>query len=217
MFEQNFALSDAPRILALAFLEWVLSADNAAVLGMMSRSLPAPLRRKALFIGLASSFFFRAALLLTTALILKHLWVQILGGLYLLYLSISHFLKKSNPQNSASTASSFWKTVLLIELLDLLFALDSVVAGIAFIDSNFSKLWIVYAGGMIGLVGMRYAADLFSSLIDRFPRLEMSAYLIVGWTGLKLGLSGAGYPMPLLLFWVVLVLLFLLGFFQPKR
>lgn len=216
MLEQSFAFTDIPRIFALTFLELILSADNAAVLAIMSRTLPLPLRRKALFIGLASSFILRAGALFSAALILKYIWVQILGGFYLIFLSTRHFSKKSKSSQLAPS-HSFWKTVLLIELLDLIFALDSIVAGIAFIDSNFSKLWIVYAGGMIGLIGMRYAADFFSSLLDRFPRLETSAYLMVGWIGIKLGLAGGGYPIPPFVFWTFMALLFLLGFFKRER
>jgi YkoY family integral membrane protein len=213
MLEQSFALSDIPRIATLAFLELLLSSDNAVVLGLLSRSLPPPLRKKALFIGLASSFFLRAAALLTIATLLKYRWVQIAGAAYLLYLAFRHFTKQKNdPQSPASR--SFWKTVLIIELLDLIFAIDSIVAGVAFIGTDFSKLWIVYAGGMIGLIGMRYAADLFSHLIDRFPRLEHSAHLMVGWIGIELGLSSFSYTLPAPLFWALLAFLFLLGFFR---
>lgn len=96
----------------------------------------------------------------------------------------------------------------------MVFALDSIVAGVAFIDSSLSKLWIVYIGGMIGLLGMRYAADLFSRLIDRFPRLESSAYLMVGWIGVKLGLSTFEWPIPSPIFWGMIAFLFILGFFK---
>jgi YkoY family integral membrane protein len=216
MIEQSFAFSDIPRIFTLAFLEILLSADNAIVLGMLSRALPPPLRRRALFIGIASSFILRAGALFGIALLLESIWFQLLGGAYLIYLSIRYLIKKGkSPQ--IKPIHSFWKVVFMIELLDLVFAIDSIVAGVAFINSSFSKLWIVYLGGMVGIFGMRYAADLFSSLIDRFPGLERSAYLMVGWIGIKLGMSAFDWPLPLPLFWFVIAILFLLGFFKPKR
>lgn len=210
MLEQSFALSDIPRILTLAFLEMLLSADNAIVLGLLARSLPNAHRKKAFFIGLASSFLLRAAAILAVATLLKYSWIQLAGAAYLLYLPLRHFTKKPLPAASP-TAHSFWKTVLLIELFDLIFAIDSIVAGVAFIETDLSKLWIVYAGGMIGLIGMRYAAGLFSWLVDRFPRLEHSAYLMVGWIGIKLGLAALSYPLPSPLFWILLAFFFLLG------
>jgi predicted tellurium resistance membrane protein TerC len=64
---------------------------------------------------------------------------------------------------------------------------------------------------------MRYGATLFSSLLERFPHLETSAYLLIGWIGIKLGGLALGYPLPPPLFWTVTALLFLLGFFRSKR
>jgi YkoY family integral membrane protein len=216
MIELSFALSDVPRIITLSFLEILLSADNAVVLGVLSHTLPKHLRKKALYIGLASSIFLRAGALLTIALLLKSLWVQLLGGAYLLYLSIRYFTKKRKLPETRP-AASFWKVVLLIELLDLVFAIDSIVAGLAFINADLSKIWIVYFGGIIGVAGMRYAAGLFGSLLTQFPNLEKSAYLMVGWIGIKLALLAFSFHIPTPLFWSVIALLFTLGFFGTKR
>lgn len=216
MIEQSFALSDIPRIISLTFLEILLSADNAIVLGVLSHTLPKPLRKKALFIGLASSVFLRAGALLTIALLLESLWVQLLGGAYLLYLSMRYFTRKRKARE-LKPIQSFWKVVLLIELLDLVFAIDSIVAGVAFINAELSKIWIVYLGGIIGVAGMRYAADLFGALLTRFPNLEKSAYLMVGWIGIKLALSAFSCHLPTPLFWSAIALLFVLGFFGTKR
>jgi YkoY family integral membrane protein len=211
-----FNFADIFLLLTLAFLEMLLSADNAIVLGVITHSLPPPLRRKALFIGVASAFVFRAAALLLAAYFLEYRSIQLLGGAYLLYLSIHFFLGKQKPP-SINKTQSFWTTVLKIELFDLIFAIDSIVAGVAFIDGAIDKLWIVYVGGMIGLLGMRYAASFFTILLDRFPKLETSAYLIVGWIGVKLAALSLGSPLPAPLFWSVIAFLFLLGFFRQKR
>ncbi len=219
LFDQTFALSDIPRVFTLAFLELLLSSDNAIVLGLITFALPQSLRRKALFIGLASAFILRAIALLSVAYLLKYAWIQLLGAAYLLYLSVRHFTKKKNQPSLPTTSHSFWKTVLLIELFDLAFAIDSIVAGVAFINeipstSTFHpKLWIVYLGGMLGLMGIRYAAELFSSLLEKFPRLETSAYLIIGWIGIELSATAFHFSFPYMamVFWSVIILLFLFG------
>jgi YkoY family integral membrane protein len=216
MFEQSFTFSDIPRLFTLAFLEILLSSDNALVLAALTRSLPPPSRRKALFIGVASSFVLRGIALASIATLLKYAWIELAGAGYLLYLSVHYFLKKAKAPQSP-IQYSFWKTVFLIELFDLLFALDSIIAGVAFIDNTSSKLWIVYTGGMIGLLGMRYAASLFSQLIDRFPRLETSAYLMVGWIGVKLAFSSLSYPLSPLLFWPPIAFFFLFGFLKRNQ
>jgi len=227
VLDQTFAITDIPRVFSLAFLELLLSADNAIVLGVITHHLRPDLRRKALFIGIISAFFLRAAGLFGIAFILNYAWVQVIGAAYLIYLAVSHFVKKAKVKKDPLIPAphSFWKTVFLIEFFDLAFAIDSIVAGVAFIGAFpegsliHPKLWIVYVGGMIGLIGTRYAADLFSSLISRFPRLETSAFLMIGWIGCKLGLSpfDASIPFVQPVFWTVFLFLFLLGFTKKER
>jgi YkoY family integral membrane protein len=91
--------------------------------------------------------------------------------------------------------ASFWPTVLVIELTDIAFAVDSILAAIAMVGSKppgvapealHPKLWVVILGGLIGLMLMRIAARVFIQLLERFPRFELSAYLLVIVIGLKL-------------------------------
>lgn len=80
----------------------------------------------------------------------------------------------------------FWKTVVVIELTDIAFAIDSILAALALAGSESNKLWIVITGGILGLIMMRCAAVYFICLIDKYPRFEVSAYLLVAVIGLKL-------------------------------
>jgi YkoY family integral membrane protein len=91
--------------------------------------------------------------------------------------------------------ASFWPTVLLIELTDIAFAVDSILAAIAMVgappaglpaNAFHPKLWVVVFGGIIGLMLMRVAASWFIYLLDRFPTFEIAAYLLVLVIGLKL-------------------------------
>lgn len=101
-------------------------------------------------------------------------------------------LDASAPTPTRALAS-FWPTVIVIELTDIAFAIDSILAAIAFIPPSRltpnPKLWVVITGGMLGVVLMRFAAVVFIKLLDRFPRFEVSAYLLVIVIGLKLSLD----------------------------
>jgi len=81
---------------------------------------------------------------------------------------------------------AFWRTVLVIELTDIAFAVDSILAAMALAGSKPSKLWVVIVGGILGVVLMRFAAAIFIKLLERFPRFEISAYLLVIVIGMKL-------------------------------
>lgn len=94
-----------------------------------------------------------------------------------------------------SDMAHFWWTVFVIELTDIAFAVDSILAAIALVgsapkgtppDAFHPKLWVVIAGGFFGVVLMRFAAAIFIKLLEKFPRFETSAYLLVIVIGMKL-------------------------------
>lgn len=223
MLEQTFSLIDIPRLLTLIFLEGVLSVDNALAIALIVRGLPQQLRQKALFIGLVSAVVLRALGVLSAAYLIQLYWVKSVGGAYLLYLSLSHLLSNRRAEVKTPRRRSFWGTVFIVEMTDFIFAIDSILAGLALVGVSFShhtfpsKIWIVYVGGLTGLVMMRFAAKLFTDVMERFPRLEIGAHLIVGWIGLKLILDVFLKTIPTWtepIFWMGIVLFFAYGFFK---
>ncbi len=191
MFGQTFQPSDLAGVGALIVLEALLSADNALVLAIMVRHLPRKLQQKALLYGLGGAFVFRFIAIIFAAVVLKQWWLQGLGALYLLFLPIKHFLKKSHDEHAKPVGQGFWQTVIAVELTDIAFALDSVLAGIGFITKpglgvQQDKVWVVYVGAIIGIILLRFAASLFIRLLEKYPVLDHVAYLLVGWVGVKL-------------------------------
>lgn len=215
-FDQSFALIDIPRLLTLSFLEILLSADNALMIAVFIKSLPQKQRNKAVLIGIISAFFLRGFALIAASWILQYTWIQLVGGTYLLYLAIQHLFRKKKL-SPIKKQSSFWKVILTIELFDLLFAIDSIVAGLGFIDGKISKLWLVYFGAMVGLIAVRWGAKWISTLMDKLPKLELSAYLLVGLIGIRLCLSSIGIPFPPYLFWPIVLFFFVSPLFPSKK
>ncbi len=134
----------------------------------------------------------------------------------------------------------FWITVLIIELTDIAFAVDSILAAIALvgsppsghpIDAAHPKLWVVLSGGIIGLVLMRVAAVMFIRLLEKFPRFETSAYLLIVVIGLKLlvdwGFNSAEHPHVVdfhhfsrpefWLFWISMLVCLAIGFLPSSK
>ena len=99
------------------------------------------------------------------------------------------------PEEQLRAGRSFWMTVVVIELTDIAFAVDSILAAIALVgappadhpeNALHPKLWVVVAGGILGIMLMRVAAAMFIKLLEKFPRFELAAYLLVIVIGLKL-------------------------------
>ncbi|MBC8065919.1 MAG: TerC family protein [Chlorobia bacterium] len=225
MFGQTFQLSDLAGVGALVVLEALLSADNALVLAIMVRHLPKDQQRKALMYGLVGAFVFRLLAILFAAVVLKQWWLQGVGALYLLWVPLKHFYKHSQEKKVKPVGAGFWQTVIAVELTDIAFAVDSILAGVTFIDNKQDKIWVVYFGAIIGIVLLRFAASMFIRLLEKYPALDHVAYVLVGWVGVKLlFLTGSTFEkyhpnqlafevphMPTLIFWGVLLAIASLG------
>ena len=187
-------------VLNLILIESLLSVDNAAVLATMVMDLEPEQRKKALRYGIIGAYAFRGLCLIFAAQLIKIWWLKPLGGLYLIYLAWDYFKSKSTPQKdddilvkentwfyklTTGLVGTFWATIIAIEIMDLAFSLDNVFAAVAFTDN----IYLICTGVFIGILAMRFVAQWFVDLLERFPFLEKSAFLVIGILGLKLVLS----------------------------
>lgn len=234
-------------LLVLVALEGILAADNALVMAVMVKHLPDDQRKKALFYGLAGAFVLRFGALFLISFLVNVWQVQAIGALYLLYISINHILKKFVFKKLAHSKKikkepGFWGTVLKVELADLAFAVDSILAAVALAVTlpptsipeigglDGGQFLVIFAGGIIGIVIMRFAATYFVKLLKKKPNLETAAFVIVGWVGVKLALYTLAHPQInlvskhfiesatwKLIFWLVLGLIAVCGWFLSKN
>ena len=316
-FGQTLEWFDLLTVGLLIILEGVLSIDNALVLGLLAKRLPAHQRKRALTYGLVGAFVFRAVAILMASYLLQWKVVKLIGGGYLAFVALKYFLyemwseetehialdERGEPilvddetgeevsgsemldeieartvvpveaiapledangngngnGNGGVTAAAgltaqgglkgavrgakkyakFWPTVVVIELTDIAFAVDSILAALALISTKAPegggmnpKLWVVFLGGILGVVLMRVAAVVFIKLLERFPRFEVSAYLLVLVIAGKLMIdwyfnSGATHDprfdfhkvgsLAFNLFWLAMLLSFLVGFLPKKE
>jgi YkoY family integral membrane protein len=188
-----FEWPDLLTIAILVVLEGLLSADNALVLAVTVLPLPEEQQRKALRYGILGAFVLRAAATLLAAYLVQVKWISLVGGLYLLYLPLKHFIQHPDEKRSdAGTRSPinrgilglslFWSTVIKVELTDLVFAVDSILVAVAMTR----KPWVIVAGGTLGIVMMRLVVLQILALVKRYPKLIDGAYLVVLWVGIKL-------------------------------
>jgi len=187
-------------ILNLVIIESLLSVDNAAVLATMVMDLPKEQRNKALKYGIIGAYVFRGLALLFAAFLVKLWYLKPLGGLYLLYLVWDWWKGKQTEDKeddfvdkkgnwlykmTVGSFGNFWATVALVELMDMAFSIDNVFAAVAF-SKNIIIIWI---GVFIGILAMRFVAQGFVSLMEKYPFLETCAFIVIAILGIKLTLS----------------------------
>lgn len=178
-------------ILNIILLEVILSIDNAAVLATMVKSLPQKQQKKALTYGIIGAYLFRGLALVFASILLSITWLKLVGGAYLIYLGIKSLYGKKEETEATTSQGNFWKVVLSIEIMDLVFSIDNVLAAVSFTDN----LKVIMFGVFIGIIAIRFATTKFISLINKIPVIEKVAYWVITALGIKLVLS---YFFPLL-------------------
>lgn len=189
----DFAAPDLVTIGLLVALEGLLSADNALVMAIMVLGLPARQHHKALRYGLIGGFVFRIIATLLAVYLIQVVFVKVLGGLYLLYLTYSHFWghepgtdRRQPPKAKGWLGlSPFWATVVRVEMINLAFSIDSILVAVAMSP----KTWVVITGGILGIVAMRLVVGQLLVLVQRYPALVDGAFIIIAWVGIKLSLE----------------------------
>jgi YkoY family integral membrane protein len=178
-----------PVILSLILIEGLLSVDNAMAIAAMASHLPKDKQKTALKLGIIGAYLFRGICLAFVAFIAGNPWLKGFGALYLIYLMTEHLTKSSEEDihggGKAIAARSLLATVVQIEVMDLSLSLDNVVAAVA-LDK---RLWVVCLGVFIGILALRFVAGYCIKLIERFPILKETAFLLVGFVGLILSVE----------------------------
>lgn len=187
-------------VLNLILIESLLSVDNAAVLATMVMDLPENLRGKALKYGIFGAYIFRGISLLLASYLVKIWWLKSVGGFYLLYLSIQYFNSRSTPKEDDDLLNKkeswfykytlgmlgpLWATIVMVEIMDMAFSIDNVFAAVAFT----SNIWLILTGVFIGILAMRFVAQAFVKLMEKFTFLEPAAFIVIFILGMKLVLS----------------------------
>ncbi|ABM75607.1 Membrane protein TerC, possibly involved in tellurium resistance [Prochlorococcus marinus str. NATL1A] len=208
----------APLLPVIVSLELVLSADNAVALASITKNLNnIDLQRKALNIGIFIALLLRILVILTAQFFLNFWPVKLIGGIYLISLSISKFLSLNNnvsdknlKENSEKSNISLFKVILLLSVTDLAFSIDSITAAVAISD----QFLLVITGAIIGVIALRFTSGLFIKWLEIYINLEKAGYIAVGLIGLKLIIQLVLFKLviPEYLFFLVMLFLFIWGF-----
>jgi YkoY family integral membrane protein len=195
-------------VVQLAILEGLLSFDNAlALAALVSDRLKDPEeRRKALLWGIWGAYIMRVGIVFIGVWLMEMEWIKFAAGSYLVWLALNELVlkkvgEKQNPEKEAHEFrlpseegkpvnrkagwGAMWKTILAVELMDLMFSIDSVAVALAVSNEK----WVLISGAILGILMMRIAASYFIRLIDRFPILIETAFVLVGIAGAKVMLE----------------------------
>lgn len=166
-------------LLSIVMIDLFLAGDNAIVIGMAARNLPAHQQKKAIIGGTVGAIVIRAVSTVVVVWLLSLTGLKLAGGFLLIWIAFKLLVDKGEDEGHVKAGMSLWKAILTIIMADMVMGLDNVlaVAGAAHGD-----YWLVITGLLISIPIMVYGSTLVIKLMDRFPWLIYLGAGILAWT-----------------------------------
>jgi len=152
--------------LKIILIDLLLAGDNALVIALAVRSLPKRERRIGIAGGAAGAVVLRIALTLIAVKLLSIEYVQIAGGLFILWIAVKVLVDVSAPPDPAPTPKRFWQAIGYIVFADLTMSTDNILA-IALAAKG--DPWLIVFGLGLSIPFVVFSSNLLADLMDRYP------------------------------------------------
>ena len=156
----------------------LLSGDNAVVIAMAARGLPAHQQKKAIVFGSGAAIVMRIALTLIAVKMLGLPWLKLVGGLALLYIGANLMSDEEHQNDGEAKPIGIAAAVRTILLADLVMSLDNVLAVAAAAQGNTVLLVI---GLAVSIPLIVFGSTLILKVMERFPSIIVAGAALLGW------------------------------------
>lgn len=167
-------------LLKIIWINIILSGDNAVVIALAARSLPPHQQKKAVIWGSGAAVVMRIALTVVAVKLLALPYLQIIGGLLLLWIGLQLLGDDHAEDGAAKEQGSLLVAIRTILIADLVMSLDNVIAVAAAAKGNTTLL---IAGLAISIPLVIFGSTLMIKLMERFPIIVMLGAALIGWVG----------------------------------
>lgn len=167
-------------LLKIIWINIILSGDNAVVIALAARSLPEEQQRKAIMFGSGAAVVLRVALTVVAAKLLEVSYLQIVGGLLLLWIGAQLLSEDNEDEGGEPTQSTMGAAIRTILIADLVMSLDNVI-GVAAAAKGSMVLLIL--GLAISIPLVVFGSSMMIKLMTRFPIVVTFGACLIGWVG----------------------------------
>jgi YjbE family integral membrane protein len=167
-------------LLKIVWINIILSGDNAVVIALAARSLPLDQQRKAIFWGSSAAVVLRIALTVVAAKLMQLSFLQIGGGLLLLWIGIQLLSEEEENDVHAKEHGNLMAAVRTILIADLVMSLDNVIGVAAAAKGSMILLTL---GLAISIPLVIFGSTLMIRLMERFPVIVTLGAALIGWVG----------------------------------
>ncbi|CAH1662345.1 MULTISPECIES: TerC family protein [unclassified Chelatococcus] len=166
------------QILQIAWIDLLLSGDNAVVIALACRSLPARQKRVGIFLGASTAVCLRIIFALIISYLLELPFLRIAGSLLLLWIAVKLALGEEDSEHHIRESTSLWQAVRTIAIADAVMSLDNVVAISAAAHGN---PWLFIFGLVLSIPLIMVGSTLIMALLERYPVFVWAGALLLGW------------------------------------
>lgn len=176
LFGSNAAT--AVSILKIIGINIVLSGDNAVVIALACRSLPADQRKIGIALGAGAAIILRILFTLVVQQLLDIPFLKVAGGLLLFWIAVKLLLTEEASEDSIASGSSLWEAVKIVAVADVVMSLDNVLAIAAAAHGNTT---LIVLGLLISIPLVVFGSTLIMGLLTRYPILVWGGAALLGW------------------------------------
>jgi len=167
-------------LMKIIWINIILSGDNAVVIALAARSLPEHQQKKAIMFGSGAAVVLRIALTLVAAMLLQLPYLQVVGGLLLLYIGVQLLSEEDDGEGEAKENGGLMAAIRTILIADIVMSLDNVIAVAAAAKGNDVLLLL---GLAISIPLVIFGSTLMIKLMERFPIIVVLGAALIGWVG----------------------------------
>jgi YjbE family integral membrane protein len=165
-------------LLVIIWVNIILSGDNAVVIALAARSLPARQQKQAVFWGAGAAVVMRIILTIVAVELLKFPWLKLIGGVLLLWIAVKLLVPEEGGDKDVDASSNLWAAIKTILIADLVMSLDNVI-GVAAAAKG--SVLLLVLGLLISIPLVIFGATMLMKLMERWPVIITLGAAILGW------------------------------------
>lgn len=165
-------------LIKIIWINIILSGDNAVVIALAARSLPAEQQKKAILFGSGAAVVLRIGLTVVAAKLLELSYLQIVGGILLLWVGTQLLHAEDEGDGDGNEKAGLWVAIRTILIADLVMSLDNVIAVAAAAKGSMTLLIL---GLAISIPLVVFGSQMMIKLMDRFPIIIWFGAGLIGW------------------------------------
>jgi YjbE family integral membrane protein len=173
-------------LLAIIVIDLVLAGDNAIVIAMAAKNLPAHLQKKAIVWGAVGAIVVRSAMTLVVVYLLNIPGLMLIGGLLLVWIAYRLLNPAQDDDGHGPASSTFWGAMKTIVIADAVMGLDNVLAVAGAAHGSYV---LVVLGLLISIPVVIWGSTQILKLVERYPSVTYLGAGVLAWTAAKMMIS----------------------------